>query len=173
MPVRDVETFFAARDEGPRVLSNRGANGIDGTIATAYGVAATSPDPVVLLIGDVALAHDAGSLLTARRLRIPLTIVLIDNDGGGIFDFLPVATQTDAFEGHVLTPTGLDVAGLAQAYGLHLLQAGDLAELRAALDYGLSSEGTQLIHVRTVRSENVALHRRVWEAVGRSLGEPA
>ncbi len=171
MPVRDVETFFPARDSPPRVLSNRGANGIDGTIATAYGVAVVSDGPVVLLIGDVALAHDVGSLVTARRSGIPLTIVLVDNGGGGIFDFLPVATQADAFEAHVATPTGIDVAGVAQAFGLHHLEASTLPELRAALDHGLSSDGTQLIHVRTERAANVALHREVWEAVAQALGE--
>ena len=164
-----LETFAAARDDAPRVLSNRGANGIDGTVATAYGVAALSPGPVVLLIGDVALAHDAGSLLTARRSGIPLTIVLADNGGGGIFDFLPVATQTDAFEAHVATPTQLDFGALAAAYGLHHLEVATLEELRAALAHGIGSDGTQLIHVRTSRAENVELHRAVWSAVGAEL----
>ena len=159
MPVRDVETVLPARATPLRVLSNRGANGIDGTLATAYGVAAASPGPVVLLTGDVALAHDAGSLLTARRIGVPLTIVLIDNGGGGIFDFLPVASQADHFETHVATPHDLDVAGLAQAYGLHLLPVEDLAGLRASIEFGLASDGTQLIHVRTDRAENVLLHR--------------
>ncbi len=131
----------------PRVLSNRGANGIDGTVATAYGVAAAAGGPVALLIGDVALAHDVGSLLTARRSGIPLTIVLVDNGGGGIFDFLPVATQTDAFEAHVATPTKIDFAGVAQAFGLHHLAVATLEEFRAALDHGLTSDGTQMIHV--------------------------
>jgi 2-succinyl-5-enolpyruvyl-6-hydroxy-3-cyclohexene-1-carboxylate synthase len=170
MPVRDVETFFPTRDDPPRVVANRGANGIDGTIATAYGVAAASDGPVVLLIGDVALAHDVGSLLTARRSGVPLTVVLIDNGGGGIFDFLAVSTQHDAYEAHVATPTGLDVAGVAQAFGLHRLEVEDVAGLRAALEYGLGSDGTQLLHVRTRRPENVALHRRVWDAVGAALG---
>ena len=171
MPIRDAETFFPVRERPPRVVSNRGANGIDGTIATAYGVAAVSDGPVVLLIGDVAFAHDIGSLVTARRSGIPLTIVLIDNGGGGIFDFLPVATQTDAFEAHVATPTGIDVAGASQAFGLHHLEVATLPELRAALDHGLSSDGTQLIHVRTQRAANVALHRDVWALVGAALGE--
>ena len=171
MPVRDVETFFPARLDPPRVLSNRGANGIDGTIASAYGAAAVSDGPVVLLLGDVALAHDAGSLVTARRSGIPLTIVLVDNGGGGIFDFLPVATQSDAFEAHVATPTGIDHAPLATAYGLHHLEVATLDEFRAALDHGLSSDGTQLIHVRTERQRNVALHREVWRAVEAVLGD--
>ncbi len=171
MPVRDIETVSPARAVPLRVLSNRGANGIDGTIATAYGVAAASPGPVVLLTGDVTLAHDAGSLLTATRIGVPLTIVLIDNGGGGIFDFLPVSAETDHFETHVATPTGLDVAGLCQAYGLHLLPVEDLAGLRAAIEYGLSSDGTQVIHARTDRAENVTVHRALWDAVGAALAE--
>lgn len=173
MPVRDLETVAPARDAPLRVLSNRGANGIDGTIATAYGVAAASPGPVVLLTGDVTLAHDAGSLLTATRIGVPLTVVLVDNGGGGIFDFLPVADETAEFETHVATPPGLDVAGLAQAYGLHLLPVEDLAGLRAAVEYGLSSDGTQIIHARTDRAENVALHRELWDAVGAALAGDA
>ncbi len=173
MPVRDLETFAGPRADAPRVVSNRGANGIDGTIATAYGVAAAGDGPVVLLIGDVALAHDVGSLVTARRLGVPLTIVLVDNGGGGIFEFLPVAGERDAFETHVATPTDVDVAGLATAFGLHHLEVEDLAGLRAALGYGVSTAGTQLIHARTDRTENVALHRRVWDAVGAALAQGA
>jgi 2-succinyl-5-enolpyruvyl-6-hydroxy-3-cyclohexene-1-carboxylate synthase len=169
MPVRDVETFFGVRDVPPRVLSNRGANGIDGTLATAYGVAAGSEDPVVALLGDVAFAHDLSSLLIARRLAVPLTIVLVDNGGGGIFDFLPVSTQGDAYEHHVATPTGLDARHAAELFGCHHLAVEDLAGLRAAVDHGLGSAGTTLVHVRTDRAQNVELHRRVWEAVAREL----
>jgi 2-succinyl-5-enolpyruvyl-6-hydroxy-3-cyclohexene-1-carboxylate synthase len=91
MPVRDIETFWPARSDPPRVLCNRGANGIDGTVSSAFGAAADGRGPVVLLIGDVALAHDIGGLLAARRLELALTIVLVDNGGGGIFDFLPIS----------------------------------------------------------------------------------
>src|SRR6185312_3376517 len=73
MPVRDVELYLPAREGGPRVLSNRGANGIDGTVSSAFGAAAAGDGPVVLLIGDVALAHDIGGLVAARRLHLPLT----------------------------------------------------------------------------------------------------
>ena len=118
MPVRDVETFFPARDAPPRVLSNRGANGIDGTVSTAFGVAAAGPGPTVLLTGDVALAHDIGGLLAARRLGLPLVIVLLNNDGGGIFHFLPVEREGADFEEHVATPHGLDFAHAAALYGL-------------------------------------------------------
>ncbi|HEY2200405.1 MAG TPA: 2-succinyl-5-enolpyruvyl-6-hydroxy-3-cyclohexene-1-carboxylic-acid synthase, partial [Solirubrobacteraceae bacterium] len=115
MPVRDIETFWPVRDDPPRVLCNRGANGIDGTVSSAFGVAAAGGGPVVLLIGDVALAHDIGGLLAASRLDLKLTIVLLDNGGGGIFDFLPVsnaamAQQNDIYRSHIATPTGLDFA---------------------------------------------------------------
>jgi len=168
MPIRDVETFFPARPDPPRVLSNRGANGIDGTVSTAFGVAAAG-GPVVLLIGDVALAHDVGGLLAARRLGLPLTIVLLDNGGGGIFDFLPVAAEGEAFERHVATPHGLDFAHAAALYGLAYEPVATVAQLHAALAAG----GARLIHVRTDRAENVALHRRVWDAVRASRTGPA
>ncbi len=160
MPIRDVETFAPARDAPPRVMANRGANGIDGTIATAYGVAALHDGPTVLLLGDVTLAHDIGSLLTARRTGIPLTLVLIDNDGGGIFDFLAVSGEQDAYTAHVLTPTGLDPEKVCDLYGLAYQPVAELGELRVALEACLQFKGTALLHVRTDRAENVALHRR-------------
>ncbi len=161
MPIRDVETFFPSRADPPRVLSNRGANGIDGTVSTAFGVAAASDGPVALLIGDVALAHDVGGLIAARRLGLALKIVLLDNDGGGIFDFLPVSRAGEAYERHVATPHGLDFAHAAALYGLAHEPVTSAAELHAAL----AADGAALIHVRTDRAGNVALHRRVWEAV--------
>ncbi|HTE64285.1 MAG TPA: thiamine pyrophosphate-binding protein, partial [Solirubrobacteraceae bacterium] len=169
MPVRDVETFFPARPAPPRVLANRGANGIDGTVSTAFGVAAASPGPVVLLIGDVALLHDIGGLLAAGRLGLPLAIVLLDNDGGGIFNFLPVAGEGAAFEEHVATPHGVDFAHAAALYGLEHERVAAPEPFRAALDRALAAGGATLIHVRTDREDNVALHRAVWEAVRAAL----
>ena len=208
MPVRDIESFWPVRSDPPRVLCNRGANGIDGTVSSAFGAAAAGPDPTVLLIGDVALAHDIGGLLAARRLQLDLTIVLIDNGGGGIFDFLPVAhaalarsasikaappidgeqpaqeeatppdndavngPREDLYTRHIATPTGLDFAHAAA------VRAGARdRHRRARLPRGARA-GTDarprragIIEVRTDRSENVALHRRAWEAVAGVLDE--
>jgi 2-succinyl-5-enolpyruvyl-6-hydroxy-3-cyclohexene-1-carboxylate synthase len=166
MPVRDVETFFGAREDPPRVLANRGANGIDGLISTAYGVAATRQGPVVLLIGDVAFAHDVGGLLAGARHGIPLTIVVLDNGGGGIFDFLPVAAQSDVFEEHIATPSGLDLAKAAALYGARHVEVSTVDGLRAGLE---DAEGTTILHVRSDRAENVALHRRAHEIVQAAL----
>ncbi len=166
MPVRDVESFAGVRDDAPRVLANRGANGIDGLVSTAYGAAAAKLGPVVLLIGDVALAHDLGGLLAGGRLGIPLTIVALDNAGGGIFDFLPVATQTDVFAEHVATPTGLDLERAATLYGAHHRRVSTVAELHEGL---AGAEGTTILEVRSDRAANLALHRSVWDAVSEAL----
>ncbi len=209
MPVRDIESFWPARPDPPRVLCNRGANGIDGTVSSAFGVAAAGRGPVVLLIGDVALAHDIGGLLAARRLGLDLTIVLIDNGGGGIFDFLPVADAlradsgataqrartgeesedtpqrfgehgalpadghprdnlpADLYTQHIATPTGLDFAAAARLYGVEHETVEDVVAFRAALERALAGRPRRagIIEVRTDRAENVALHRRAWEAV--------
>jgi 2-succinyl-5-enolpyruvyl-6-hydroxy-3-cyclohexene-1-carboxylate synthase len=165
MPVRDVETFTATRADPPRVLAHRGANGIDGTISAAFGAAAAGDGPVALLIGDVALAHDLGGLLAAKRLGLALTIVLVDNEGGGIFEFLPVAGAADAFEEHVATPTGLDAERVAALFGLAYAAPTDAAGLASAVTAALAADNTTLIHVRTDRKRNVVEHRAVWEAV--------
>jgi 2-succinyl-5-enolpyruvyl-6-hydroxy-3-cyclohexene-1-carboxylate synthase len=165
MPVRDVESFFGVRDDPPRVLSNRGANGIDGTVSSALGAAASGAR-TVLLIGDVALAHDIGGLLAARRHALALTIVLLNNDGGGIFEFLPVAGEGDAYVEHVATPLGLDFAHAAALYDCAHTRPASIADFRAALAAALESDRTTIIEVRTDRAENRALHRRVNDAVG-------
>jgi 2-succinyl-5-enolpyruvyl-6-hydroxy-3-cyclohexene-1-carboxylate synthase len=169
MPVRDVETFFPARVDPPRVLSNRGANGIDGTVSTAFGVAAATTEPVVLLIGDVALAHDLGGLLAASRLGLKLTIVLLNNDGGGIFHFLPLAGEDDVFEEHVATPTGLDFSRAAALFGCEHRTVADADDFGTALDEALGAEATTILEVRTDRVENLALHRAVSVAVASAI----
>jgi 2-succinyl-5-enolpyruvyl-6-hydroxy-3-cyclohexene-1-carboxylate synthase len=199
MPVRDIETFWPTREDPPRVLCNRGANGIDGIVSSAFGAAAGGTGPVVLLIGDVALAHDIGGLLAASRLQLKLTVVLINNEGGGIFDFLPIAeakmarapepnavevqpdrlssggdgeksVQADIYAHHILTPTGLDFAKAAELYGLLHKRITDARGLRMSLEGALAGKCSSILEVRTARSENVALHREVWQAVSGALG---
>ncbi len=188
MPVREIETFWPARPDPPRVLCNRGANGIDGIVSSAFGAAAASDGPVVLLIGDVALAHDIGGLLAAQRLGLKLTIVLLENGGGGIFDFLALATSPmarrdapaegvgegeDIFTRHVSTPTGIDFSRAAALYGLEHERVGDLAGFRSALERALAAPGSAIVEVPTDRGANVRLHARVWEAVAAALSPRA
>ncbi len=162
-PVRDLETFAVT---GARVLANRGANGIDGTASTALGVAAASAGRTVLLTGDVALLHDLGGLLAARRTGTTLTVVLVNNDGGGIFHFLPVGRDADAvFEEHVATPHGVDFAHAAALYGFEHRPVATPEAFDAALQAG----GSAIVEVRTDRATNVQTHRRVWAAVARAV----
>ena len=190
MPVRDIETFWPARPDPPRVLCNRGANGIDGTVSSAFGAAAAERGPVVLLIGDVALAYDLSALLAAKRLGLKLTIVLLNNEGGGIFDFLPVAEtpsarehgsrtsdgampEEDLYTRHIATPTGLDFSKAAALYGLAHETASDVAAFRAALERALAARSSAIVEVRTERPTNVDLHRRAWSAVAGAIARPA
>jgi 2-succinyl-5-enolpyruvyl-6-hydroxy-3-cyclohexene-1-carboxylate synthase len=174
MPVRDIESFWPARQDPPRVLCNRGANGIDGTISSAFGAAAAGDGPVLLLIGDVAFAYDIGGLLAHARCQTNLTIILVNNDGGGIFDFLPVsrapmALAEDRYRTHIATPTGLDFALAAELYGLAHQRVEDASAFRQALQRSLEAQGSQIIEVNTERPENEKLHNRVWQAVREAL----
>jgi 2-succinyl-5-enolpyruvyl-6-hydroxy-3-cyclohexene-1-carboxylate synthase len=144
MPIRDVESYFPQSAKRLRFLANRGANGIDGVVSSALGAALATGLPTWVLIGELALQHDAGGLIAARRAGVPLEIVCIDNGGGGIFDFLPVAEHADpdAYEAHIATPS----------------REVDLAALWPSLR-----------EVRTDRRQNVRLHRELVERVAAAL----
>ncbi len=158
MPVRDVEWFGVGRRD-LRVASNRGANGIDGVVSTAVGAALTGAK-TTLLIGDVAFLHDSNGLLGLADRGVDLTIIVVDNDGGGIFSFLPQRTVLDPerFERLFGTPHGLDLVDLSRAYGIE----ATVADVPEALDW---KPGVRVIVVRTERDANVALHQRLDAAV--------
>ncbi len=174
MPVRDLEWFAAARQAPPRVLSNRGANGIDGVCATALGAAAGADGPVVALVGDLAYFHDLSSLVP------PLggagggscTLVVVDNGGGGIFEFLPQAQVLDEaeLERVFVTPQAADVVRAAGGLGARTADVGTPHELEGALRAATQREGVTVVRVRVPsRRENVAVHDRVHAAVGDAL----
>ena len=165
MPVRDVETFFPVRETPFRVLSNRGANGIDGTVSTAFGVSAASAGPTVLLLGDVALAHDVGGLLAASRLGLKLVIVLIDNDGGGIFHFLPAASAGRGVRRAHRDAARARLRARRGALRRRLRARRRRRDVPRGAQRALAAERTTIVCVRTDREENVELHRRVWESV--------
>jgi 2-succinyl-5-enolpyruvyl-6-hydroxy-3-cyclohexene-1-carboxylate synthase len=167
MPVRDLEWFWPIREVGPRVLSNRGANGIDGTLSSALGVAAAADGrPVVALIGDVAFAHDLSGLLAAARLDLELTVVVINNQGAAVFDYLAIAAERDVYERHIATPPGLELERAAALYGLRYERPASLAALRELIR---APGGRTLIEVVSDRGAGVDLHARVWAAVSRAL----
>ncbi|HNB96488.1 MAG TPA: thiamine pyrophosphate-dependent enzyme [Microthrixaceae bacterium] len=171
MPVRDLEWFAPARDD-VRVVANRGANGIDGVTSTAVGVALTWT-PTVLLTGDVAFLHDTNALIGLRRRGVPLVIVVVDNDGGGIFSFLPQADalEPERFEQLFGTPHGLDVAAVAEAHGVAAERVTSRAGLRAAINGALTRGGVRVVAVTSDRSANVAVHRELFSRVAVALDE--
>ena len=175
MPVRDVE-WYAEPRPGLRVLSNRGANGIDGVVSTGVGVALATGAPTAVLIGDVAFLHDSNALLGLGDRSVDLTVVIIDNDGGGIFSFLPPATalDPDRFELLFGTPHGVDLPALVAAHGLPCRVVRAQAEVGAAVAESAGRPGAEVIVVRTDRAANVAvhdeLHAAVADAVTAALG---
>ena len=169
MPIRDVETFWPVLDAPPRALANRGANGIDGTISTAYGVAAADPArPTYLLIGDVALAHDVGGLLAGRASASPLTIVVVDNGGGGIFDFLPVATPGRRVRGARADAHRPGRRRVAALYGA-AITGRSATSRRCAAVWTRRRRAPRSSTCAPSAPANVALHRRVWAAVAEAL----
>jgi 2-succinyl-5-enolpyruvyl-6-hydroxy-3-cyclohexene-1-carboxylate synthase len=172
MPVRDVEWYSAPRQQ-VSVLSNRGANGIDGVIATSVGAALGTGAPTVALVGDLAFLYDAGALLGARARAVALTVVVVDNDGGGIFSFLPQASAlpADQFDRYWGTPHGADIGAVAAAYGAEVTKITDRRSLDALLA-GVARPGVRVAVVPSDRAANVAEHDRLHHAVSTAMASP-
>ena len=165
MPVRDIDSFFASTERRVRIVGTRGASGIDGVVSTAVGAAAGGQGPVVLLIGDLSFLHDLNGLWPVRRYGLDLTIVLVNNNGGGIFSFLPqrqtIPSRFDEWWG---TPHGIDLApAVALHSGRHTVIAEGATDVTSAIADALARPGLDVIEVQTDRDRNVALHRQVWE----------
>jgi 2-succinyl-5-enolpyruvyl-6-hydroxy-3-cyclohexene-1-carboxylate synthase len=166
MPIRDQEAFLPSTGADALFLSNRGANGIDGLISSGIGAAQATGRPTTILTGDLGLLHDVGGLAALREVSTPVRIVVIDNDGGGIFHFLPQeqALGGEEFEALLGTPRGVDVAKAAALFDLPHRRVDSLDALSGAL-----AAGTGLIEVPVDRRTNVELHRRLYAAVANAL----
>ncbi|SHG48454.1 2-succinyl-5-enolpyruvyl-6-hydroxy-3-cyclohexene-1-carboxylic-acid synthase [Ornithinibacillus halophilus] len=164
MAVRDVDTFFMGTERKINVLANRGANGIDGMISSGVG-AAVSGKPVTLLLGDLSFYHDMNGLLAAKHYNIDLTILLINNNGGGIFSFLPQAKEEKHFESLFGTPVDIDFKHAVNMYGGSYHSASKEEELHNVLKESYQEKGLSVIEVKTDRSENVTWHRDLWTQI--------
>ncbi len=165
MPVRDAEYFWPANDRAHVVHCNRGANGIDGTLSTAIGLAHRGA-PTVLVTGDLALLHDTNGFLLARELRGSLTIVLINNDGGGIFGHLPVAQFEPPFERFFATPQSIDFAKLCATYGVGHTLVRDWRHFEKLLGQ-LPARGVRVLEVRTERKRDAAFRKALFAGAAR------
>jgi 2-succinyl-5-enolpyruvyl-6-hydroxy-3-cyclohexene-1-carboxylate synthase len=150
MPVRDVEYFWPGNDRGIQPFFNRGANGIDGTLSSALGIAHRGK-PTILLTGDLALLHDTNGFLLRQYWHGSLTIVLINNNGGGIFGMLPIAQFEPPFEHFFATPQDVDFADLCKTYGVGHTLIENWQDFQQLLD-PLPTRGIRVLEVRCDRA---------------------
>ena len=168
MPIRDLDAFAGPPRSDVDVLANRGASGIDGLLSASAGAAASEGKRVIALTGDVGAIHDINALELIGRMSLPVTIVAINNDGGGIFSFLPQAADVDddRFNAAFATPHGRSLTEIATAFGI---AAGPISS-PSDLEKSMAEDGPALFEVHTDRRENVAVHERLYEAVGKAVG---
>jgi 2-succinyl-5-enolpyruvyl-6-hydroxy-3-cyclohexene-1-carboxylate synthase len=170
MPIRAADSFWPYARAGQTFYGNRGASGIDGLVSTGLGIAAARPsNPTVLLLGDLSVYHDMNGLWSLRRHGIKATIVVCDNNGGGVFNFLPQAQHTDVFEEIFATPLGLDFAQVARLYGLVYSPVTDRSGLEPAITDALGAQTSTMVVVRYKREDSVSGHRVCWEAAAAAL----
>ena len=161
MPVRDCDRFGEPRAGGLTVLGNRGASGIDGIVSTALGAGSATDDPLVLVTGDLAYYHDMNGLLSVARCDVDATLVVVNNDGGGIFHMLPIESFDPPFTGQFRTPHGLDFEPTGELYGLDYERVSTGAAFERAYADSLASDGTQLIEVTVDAEESHRFRERL------------
>ena len=171
MSIRDLDLFGPACSKRVRVLANRGANGIDGIVSSGLGAAVASDAPTLVVTGDLSFHHDLNGLAALRDGDCRATLVIVNNDGGGIFSFLPVAEHSEPFERYFGTPHGLDFRHAAELYGVPFVRPESLEELREVAARSLGRRERLVIEVRTDRTENVADHRALWAEAIRAVEE--
>lgn len=159
MPIRDMDMYAATDGPVVSVAANRGTSGIEGTIASAAGFAAGLNSPVTLLIGDIAFLYDLNSLALLKSLSQPLIIVLVNNDGGGIFSFLPIAKFQNVFEPYFGVPHGLQFKQVTQMFGLDYYHPETTDAFIVAYKSAINNQRSAVIEVTTDRNENFALHQ--------------
>lgn len=171
MSIRDLDAFGLPRTRLLKVLANRGTSGIDGLVSTTLGVAAVSPGPVVGVLGDLAFLHDMNGLLAMKRAEITAGFVVVNNDGGGIFETLPVRAFEPAFTRLFATPHGLDFSKVADLYGIPFATSEDREGFLNALEAFLATGGPFLLEVRTRRVEGHEGRKRLLEKIVHALEE--
>jgi 2-succinyl-5-enolpyruvyl-6-hydroxy-3-cyclohexene-1-carboxylate synthase len=169
MPVRDLDRFGRPRDAALSVLGNRGASGIDGITSTGLGAGSATDDALVVLTGDLAYYHDMNGLLAVGRCDVDATIVLVNNDGGGIFHELPIESFEPPFTDQFVTPHGLDFEPTGALYDLGYERVSDRGGLERALESSVGSAGTQIVECQFDGERSHRYRDRVHEQVRESL----
>ncbi len=174
MPIRDLDAYGVFNlNHATWVVANRGASGIDGNIATAAGHVRATGEPLIALLGDLAVMHDLNSLALLRELPAPLVIVALNNDGGGIFSFLPIGTHAEHFERLFGTPHGFGFSKAAEMFGLDYSCPETNMEIDVCAREAIDRNRSCIIEVRTDRAENLRLHRELDARIRAALASPA
>jgi 2-succinyl-5-enolpyruvyl-6-hydroxy-3-cyclohexene-1-carboxylate synthase len=168
MPIRDLDSFFLNNDKCIKVMANRGANGIDGTISTALGAALYSKS-LYLVLGDLTFFHDLNGLLAAKLYDIDIHIILINNNGGGIFSFLPQADYPKNYELLFGTPLNMDFEHVVKMYNGKFTRIKDWDHFSSAMNPGIDSRGLNVYEIATKRDSNLSEHRKFWAAVSQEI----
>ena len=168
MPIRDLDTFFNKTTKDIQLYANRGTNGIDGVVSSALGAQAALNRSGYLLIGDLAFLHDLNGLIVSRFHRSDMTIIVMNNDGGGIFSYLPQSTETNYFEHLFGTPTGLEFSNIAAMYNTQYNAVHTKEDFKKALAEEKSKD-IRIIEVFTNRQVNTETHRKLWAAISKEL----
>lgn len=169
MPVRDIDYFASTINKKINIYTNRGASGIDGIISTALGIAEASKDPTILLTGDLAFYHDMNGLLAAMKYSIPITIVLINNNGGGIFESLPVADSSDKFVRNFITPHNLDFANFVLGYNGHYINARHWEHFGEQFPKTFSRDRFAVIEIRTDANISAKIRKSYFAKVNKTI----
>jgi 2-succinyl-5-enolpyruvyl-6-hydroxy-3-cyclohexene-1-carboxylate synthase len=170
MPIRDVDTFFNQTSKDIGIFANRGTNGIDGVVSTALGIQQSRKRPATLLIGDISFLHDVNGLLVSRFHKTDLTIVVMNNDGGGIFSYLPQSNDEQYFEKLFGTPTGLSFDAIAHMYEAEYFLIESKMAFLQALKTPKQTD-IRIIEVKTNRQENVKSHRQLWKTINEEIDQ--
>jgi 2-succinyl-5-enolpyruvyl-6-hydroxy-3-cyclohexene-1-carboxylate synthase len=173
MPIRDLDNYFHNTDKSITVFANRGANGIDGVVSTALGVSAAAADdhPTFLVIGDLSFYHDMNGLLAAKMHKLNLIIILVNNDGGGIFSFLPQSKEEKHFETLFGTPSGLDYKYAADMYDGAYASPSNWEDFSSSVAAAIDHKGLNIIEIRTNRHTRVKIHRELMNRVSQEIRE--
>ena len=165
MPVRDLDVFWRGEPDEPPVYGNRGANGIDGVLSTGIGLALGIGGPVGMVLGDLSFWHDVNALLAAQRFGVRGAVLVINNDGGGIFSTLSQAgLSPDEFEAVFGTPHGLNLSAVAAAVGLPAVSVTEWSDAREAIRAARDGDALTVVEWRTdAREDNARRHKALWE----------
>ncbi len=171
MPVRDTDYFAVKLNKNICIYNNRGASGIDGITSTALGIQAHSQKPTVLITGDLAFYYDLNGLLTSLKYKIPLVVILINNNGGGIFQMLPISSYESVFNDYFITPHNLNFSSIVKAYGGSLTNITGWNHLEAEFRTALKQKKLTVLHIRTDSKQSADLRRKYWAKISRDLSE--